>query len=81
MPVRRSLLRTVFRQVLPVLVVLALTVLAFRNGVNVSDRGDIPNDAFLVQLYYAIGLFALGGMDLGMPTGGPRVWQNILVVA
>ena len=81
MPVRRSLLRTVFRQVLPVLVVLALTVLAFRNGVNVSDRGDIPDDAFLVQLYYAIGLFALGGMDLGMPTGGPRLWQNILVTA
>jgi hypothetical protein len=59
--------------------VLALAVLAFRNGVNVSDRGDIPDDVFFVQLYYAIGLFALGGMDLGMPTGGPRAWQNVLV--
>ncbi len=74
MPARRSLLRTVFRQVLPALLVLALAVLAFRNGVNVSDRGDIPDDVFFVQLYYAIGLFALGGMDLGMPTGGPRAW-------
>ena len=79
MPARRSLLRTVSRQVIPALLVLTLAVLAFRNGVNVSDRGDIPDDAFLVQLYYAIGLFALGGMDLGMPTGGPRAWQNVLV--
>ena len=79
MPARRSLLRTVFRQVIPALVVLTLAVLAFRNGVNVSDRGDIPDEAFFVQLYYAIGLFALGGMDLGMPTGGPRAWQNVLV--
>jgi hypothetical protein len=79
MPTRRNFLRTFFRQVFLVLLVLVVAILAFRNGVNVSDRGDIPNDAFLMQLYYAIGLFALGGMDLGMPTGGPRVWQMALL--
>ena len=79
MPTRRNLLRTFFRQVFLVLLVLVVAVLAFRSGVNVSDRGDIPDDAFLMQLYYAIGLFALGGMDLGMPTGGPRLWQMALL--
>ncbi len=81
MPTRRNLFRTIFRQALPALVVIAMTILAFRSGVNVSDRGDIPDDSFLVQLYYALGLFALGGMDLGMPTGGPRFWQNVLIAA
>jgi len=81
MPARRSLYRTLFRQALPALAVIAMTIFAFRSGVNVTDRGDIPNDALFVQLYYAIGLFALGGMDLGMPTGGSRFWQNALLAA
>ena len=58
--------------------VLTLTILAFQQGVDVSDRGPISDTDFLTQLYYGLGLFALGGMDLGTPTGGPESWRSIL---
>lgn len=80
MPPRRNLFRTILRRAIPVLLVLAISILAFRNGVNVSDRADVPDRDFITQLYYAIGLFALGGMDLGMPKGGPEFWQAALVL-
>jgi len=80
MPPRRSLLGAILRRSLPVLAVLTISILAFRNGVNVSDRADVPDHDFLTQFYYAIGLFALGGMDLGMPKGGPEFWQSALVL-
>ena len=60
--------------------VLSISILAFRNGVNVSDRVDIPDRDLITQLYYSIGLFTLGGMDLGMPTGGPVFWQRALAL-
>jgi hypothetical protein len=77
---RRSLLRTIIRIVIPVIMVLSISILAFRNGVNVSDRVDIPDRDLITQLYYSIGLFTLGGMDLGMPTGGPIFWQRALAL-
>ena len=79
MPNTRSLFRPILWRAIPVLGILVLAVLAFRNGVDVGGHGDIPDDTFVVQLYYAIGLFALGGMDLGMPVGGPLVWRRVLI--
>lgn len=58
--------------------VLTLTILAFQQGVDVSDRGPISDTDFLTQLYYGLGLFTLGGMDLGTPTGGPDFWRAVL---
>jgi len=60
--------------------VLVLSILAFRSGVDVSDRGAIPDADFFTQLYYSLGLFTLGGMDLGTPTGGPMAWRTVLWV-
>jgi hypothetical protein len=60
------------------LCVLVLSILAFRNGVDVTDRGAIPDADFFTQLYYSLGLFVLGGMDLGTPTGGPLAWRVVL---
>lgn len=65
------------RAVLPVCI-LAWTILAFREGVGVSDRDAVPDAHVLTQLYYALGLFALGGMDLGTPQGGPAFWRGVL---
>ncbi len=65
-------------RVIPPLVVVVLAMLAFQSGVDVSDRGEIPDHDLFAQLYYSIGLFALGGMDLGMPTGGPPHWRGVL---
>jgi voltage-gated potassium channel Kch len=38
--------------------------------VGVTDRPGVPSANLLVQLYYASGLFLLGGMDLGTPIDG-----------
>lgn len=49
----------------------ALAVVGFRAGVRVTYWGDMEALGLLTQLYAAAGLFVLGGMDLGMPVGGP----------
>lgn len=53
-------------------------VLAFQLGVEVSDRPGIAEGSLLTQAYYGIGLFVLGGLDLGVPVAGPPVAQNLL---
>ena len=55
-----------------------LAVAAFRAGVHVTFWGDMEAVGLLTQLYAAAGLFVLGGMDLGMPTGGPTAARGAL---
>lgn len=56
-----------------VLLVYMLSLAAFTLGVGASEREGLPDASLLVQLYYASGLFVLGGMDLGTPDGGPAL--------
>ncbi len=65
------------------LVVLALTMAlyAFHAGVGVSDREGLPDADLLTHVYYALGLFVLGGLDLGLPSGGPVGARAVLWVA
>lgn len=58
--------------------VFAAALTAFEVGVGVSDREGVPTAALATQIYYALGLFVFGGLDLGMPTGGP-VWARVLL--
>jgi Trk K+ transport system NAD-binding subunit len=51
---------------------------SFLMGVDVSDRPGVPNAAFLTQAYYTVGLFVLGGLDLGVPLGGPTYARALL---
>ena len=44
---------------------------AFTLGVGATQRPNIPNKDVLARIYYTLGLFVLGGMDLGTPSGGP----------
>lgn len=55
----------------PVALVVTATLFAFQAGVGVTERAGVPEAGWLVQLYYALGLFVLGGLDLGTPSGGP----------
>ena len=48
-----------------------LALYAFRQGVTVSDRPDVLDAGILTHIYYSLGLFVLGGLDLGVPVGGP----------
>ncbi|MFT4623469.1 MAG: Trk K+ transport system NAD-binding subunit [Myxococcota bacterium] len=70
--------RWVIARTLPVVLVLIGTVVAFDAGVDVSERPGVPAASPAVQLYYALGLFVLGGIDLGVPTGGP-VWARTML--
>ncbi len=63
---------------------LALVVLAFSlgvagllSGVGVSER-ELADTDVLTKIYYTLGLFLFGGMDLGTPTGGP-VWGRAML--
>ena len=61
--------------------VFACALVAFEVGVGTSERAAIPQAGVLTHLYYGVGLFVLGGMDLGMPTGGPVYGRVLLWVA
>lgn len=50
-------------------------------GAGVSDREGIPESGLLTKVYYALGLFVFGGMDLGMPRGGPPAARALLWTA
>ncbi len=53
-------------------------LLAFQAGVGVSARNGLEGADLLTHVYYALGLFVLGGMDLGLPRGGPPIARDVL---
>lgn len=55
---------------LPVLA-FVLGVAGFLAGVGVTERPLVDQAGPLTKIYYTLGLFLFGGMDLGTPTGGP----------
>ena len=63
------------------MLVLVLALGAFEAGVGTTDRPGIPEAGTMAHLYYAIGLFVLGGLDLGMPIGGPDTARRLLWLA
>lgn len=52
----------------------------FLSGVEVTER-DIASANHFTLMYYSLGLFILGGMDLGVPIGGPVWGQGLLWLA
>ena len=50
-------------------------------GVGVSERPDASEADLLTKAYYALGLFVLGGLDLGTPINGPLFGRILLWVA
>ncbi len=51
--------------------------LGFFLGVEVSDYPGMAETSTPAKAYYAMGLFVLGGMDLGTPVGGPHHAQAL----
>lgn len=49
-------------------------------GVGLSERMGEPT-GWLTRAYYSLGLFVVGGLDLGMPTGGPSIGRAFLWIA
>ena len=60
------------------LAIFIAALIGFGSGVSVSERPGVVSDSFLVQAYYSLSLFVVGGVDLGTPQGGPTYGRVLL---
>ena len=50
-------------------------------GVGLSERPEAAEAGLLTKAYYSLGLFVVGGLDLGTPVGGPLIGRVLLWLA
>ncbi len=79
-----EIIKNIFSPILHWRWVLAIVIFfcglaGFLSGVEVSER-DIADVNLATKMYYTLGLFILGGMDLGVPVSGPWWGQLFLWV-
>jgi Trk K+ transport system NAD-binding subunit len=77
---RRAFLRPIAWRALAFIGVTVAGVVALTLGVEVSER-DLSGEGLPGRIYYVLGLFVLGGLDLGTPVGGPAAGRLLLWVA
>ena len=77
---RSQLKKIILFRVVPTLIIIFIALYSFNNGVMLSSNPDIESESFIVQFYYAISLFFLNGLDMGMPIGGSSLLRNALLV-
>lgn len=63
------------------LAVMGAALLGFSLGVSLTERPGVVNASFLTKVYYSLGLFVVGGLDIGTPTGGPLIGRILLWTA
>lgn len=51
---------------------------ALLTGVSLSERPDVQTADMLTKAYYSLGLFVMGGLDIGTPVGGHVVPRLML---
>ncbi|MEP6390967.1 MAG: NAD-binding protein [Halioglobus sp.] len=56
-------------------------MIGFLSGVSVSERPEVVTGGVLVQAYYSLSLFVVGGVDLGTPYGGPLYGRSLLWIS
>lgn len=76
----RSLWRPLAWRLFAFAIVYLIAVVGFAMGVGVSER-DLADAGLAERAYYALGLFVLGGLDIGTPEGGPLVGRAFLWAA
>jgi len=59
----------------------ALALAGLLMGVSLSERPSVYTADILTKAYYSLGLFVVGGLDLGTPIGGPLIGRVFLWVA
>ena len=55
--------------------------LGFASGVSLTERPEVTSAGLLTKAYYSLGLFVVGGLDIGTPTSGPWLGRVVLWVA
>lgn len=63
------------------LVLLAAALTGLLSGVRLTEQPDVDQAGFLVKLYYSLGLFVFGGLEIGFPVDGPRLGRVLLWLA
>ena len=53
----------------------------FLSGVSLTERPDVAQSSLLTKAYYSLGLFVVGGLDIGTPSGGPLLARSLLWIA
>lgn len=76
----RSLLRPAVWRGLAFALVYLAGFIGLMAGVEVSER-DLDGAGMAERAYYALGLFVLGGLDIGTPMGGPPLGRFLLWTA
>jgi hypothetical protein len=56
----------------------SFAVIGLSVGVSLTERPDVGAAGFLTKAYYSLGLFVVGGLDVGIPTEGP-LWGRVLL--
>ena len=56
-------------------------IVGFQLGVGVSERPEASGAGLLTHAYYAMSLFVVGGVDLGIPQGGPLIGRAMVWAA
>lgn len=56
-------------------------MIGLSSGVSLTERPDVVNASTLVRAYYSLGLFVVGGLDIGLPNGGPLAGRVLLWIA
>ena len=64
-------------RVIAFLAVFASAIIGFTAGVGASER-DLTAMGLAEHAYYALGLFVLGGLDIGTPIGGPPLVRALV---
>ena len=53
----------------------------FLLGVSLTERPAVVEAGILTKAYYSLGLFVVGGLDIGTPTNGPLIGRAMLWIA
>ncbi len=53
----------------------------FLSGVSLTERPEVAQSGWLTKAYYSLGLFVVGGLDIGTPIGGPLAARCLLWIA
>ena len=63
------------------LTVLACALIGFSSVVSLTERPEVIQASLLTKAYYSLGLFVVGGLDIGVPVGGPLYGRILLWIA
>jgi Trk K+ transport system NAD-binding subunit len=74
----REYLRSIVWRGLILIIILACGLGAMFMGVGFSERPGVSDAGLLTKIYYMLGLFVLGGLDLGTPDGGPELASGMM---